>query len=431
MKRNLIFMLGLAAICAGAGADVWSYADCVDYARQHNISLMKTRLNEQTADISLSEARAQWQPSLDFSTSHGYSNYPWGTGARNSYTSNYGFNAAWTVWDGGQRENTIRRDKLGVQMSRLNTDAAVRSLQTDILQVYLNILYARESIDIYEEMAALSKAQADRTKALMEAGKASRVDYAQLRSQAEQDNYALVNARGTFNARCLELKQLLSLGIEQDVTPAPVDWTPGEILAALPPLDESYDLALATDVELRSLGLARESSETDEKIARAGRMPRIALSAGVGTGYVAPGNSFGTSMKQNFGEQVGLSLSVPIFDNRKTSAAVGKARVMTVGAQLDINQRQVELARQVENWYIDTRTSQSRYTAALEQLDAAAATDALTNEKFELGYVDPIELMTAHNALTEARHTLLQAKYMAILGLKMIEYYRTASITLN
>ncbi|MDE5786370.1 MAG: TolC family protein [Duncaniella sp.] len=431
MKRNLIFLLGLAGVCAAASADVWSYADCVDYARQHNISLQKTRLNEQTADISLSEAQAQWQPSLDFSTSHGYSNYPWGTGARNSYTSNYGFNAAWTVWDGGQRENTIRRDKLGVQMSRLNTDAALRSLQTDILQVYLNILYARESIDIYEEMARLSKAQADRTKALMEAGKASRVDYAQLRSQAEQDNYALVNARGTFNARCLELKQYLSLGIEQEVTPAPVDWTADEILAALPPLDESYDLALATDVELRSLGLARESSEVDEKIARSGRMPKIALSAGVGTGYVAPGNSFGTSMKQNFGEQIGLSLSVPIFDNKKTSAAVGKARVLSVGAQLDINQRRVDLARQVENWYIDTRTSQSRYTAAVEQLDAATASDALINEKFQLGYVDPIELMTAHNALTEARHTVLQAKYMAILGLKMIEYYRTAAITLN
>lgn len=431
MKHHILILAGLVAGVSVASAEVWSYADCVDYAREHNISLMKTRLSEQTADISLSEAEAQWQPSLDFSTSHGYSNYPWGKGNRNSYTSNYGFNAAWTVWDGGNRENTIRRDKIGAQMSRLNTDAAVRSLQTDILQVYLNILYARESIDIYEEMAQLSKAQAERARALMEAGKASRVDYAQLRSQAEQDNYALVNARGTFNNRCLELKLLLSLGIEQDVMPAPVDWTADEILASLPPLDESYDLALVTDVELRSLGLARESSEVDEKIARSGRLPRIALSAGVGTGYVAPGNAFGTSMKQDFGEQIGLSLSVPIFDNKKTSAAVGKARVQTVGAQLDIDQRRINLAQQVENWYIDTRTAQSRYTAALEQLDAASATDALTNEKFQLGYVDPIELMTAHNALTEARHTVLQAKYMAILGKKMIEYYRTAEITLN
>lgn len=431
MNRFLILLSGLAAAWIGAHAEVWTYADCVNYAETHNIPLMKTRLAEQTADISLSEAEAQWQPSLDFSTSHGYSNYPWGTGARNSYTSNYGFNAAWTVWDGGSRENNIRRDKLGSQMSRINTDAAVRSLRTDILQVYLNILYARESIAVYEEMAQLSNAQAERAKALMEAGKASRVDYAQLRSQAEQDNYALVNARGTLSTRCIELKQLLSLGIEQDVTPADVDWTTDQIMAALPPIDESYQLALDTDLELRSLDLARESSEIDEKIARAGRMPKIALTAGVGTGYVAPGNSFGTSMKQNFGEQIGLSLSVPIFDNKKTSAAVGKARVQTVGAELDIDQRRVSLAQQVENWYVDTRTAQSRYTAALEQLSAAEATDALTAEKFELGYVDPIELMSAHNALTEARHTVLQAKYMAVLGMKMIEYYRTADITLN
>lgn len=430
VRFSLSIFLVLSASVA-LSAEEWSYNDCVEYARQNNISLQKTRLNEQTADLALSEAEAQWQPSLDFATTHGYSNYPWNAGTRNAYSSNYGFNAAWTVWDGGARQNTIKRDKIETQKSRLDTDAAFLSLQTDILQVYLNILYARETIDICEQAANLSNAQAERTRALMEAGKASRVDYAQMKSQAEQDNYSLVNARGLYNTRCLELKQILDMGIDRDIVPAQIQWTAEQILAALPPMAESYELALTTDIRLKSLDLTKESSEYDINIAKAGRLPRIALSAGVGTAYMAPGLPFGTAMKQNFNESLGLTFSIPLLDNKKTSSAVGRAKVQSLSAQLDINQRRTDLAQQVENWYIDTRTAQSRYTAAVGQLEAAAATDTLMNEKFELGYVDPIELMTAHNSLTEARHTVLQAKYMAILGLKMIEYYRSASITLN
>ena len=125
-----------------------------------------------------------------FATTHGVNNYPWADSRNNTYSSSYGFNAGWTVWNGGQRENTIRRDKINVEISRLATDDLMRSIETDLLQVYLNILYARESIAIYEEASKLSKAQAERARQLMEAGRASKVDYAQLNSQYEQDRYA-------------------------------------------------------------------------------------------------------------------------------------------------------------------------------------------------------------------------------------------------
>lgn len=100
-------------------------------------------------------------------------------------------------------------------------------------------------------------------------------------------------------------------------------------------------------------------------------------------------------------------------------------------AQLDIDQRQTELAQLVENWYIDTRSAQSRFTAATQQLESAQLTNELTNEQFNLGLVNPVDLMKAHNDLVEARHTLLQTKFMAMLGRKMIEFYRTSSITLE
>ncbi len=421
-------MLSLAAIYGTART--WTYSDCVEYAREHNISLQKSRLTEESSEYSLEEAKAQWQPTLDFATSHSVTNYPWGEGTKNSYNSSYGLNAGWTVWNGGQRENNIKQSKLRTEINRLTTGDMMRTLETDLLQVYINILYARESIGIYEEAAKVSQAQSERARQLMEAGKMSKVDYAQLNAQYEQDNYALVNAQSTYDTRRMELKQLLELGIDAEISLADVEWTAAQVLAELPPITESYRMALDTDLRIKALEIEKSSSDLDIAIAKAGYMPKISLNAGVGTGYYAPGNSFGTSMKQGWNESLGLTLSIPILDNKKTKTAVAKARVAQLDAQLDINQRQTDIAQLVENWYIDTRSAQSRYAAAETQLESAQLSDELTNERFNLGYVNTVELMTAHNSYIEAQHTLLQAKYMAMLGQKMVEFYRNATVTL-
>lgn len=421
-------------LCSGAFSSTactpWSYADCVDYAREHNISLQKSRLSEETAAYNLEEAKAQWQPTLDFATSHGFTNTPFADGNKNGYSSTYGLNAGWTVWNGGQRENTIKRNELQTRIDRLATDDIMRTLETDLLQVYINILYTKEAIDIYEEAVKLSKAQAERAHALMESGRISRVDYAQLDAQYEQDRYNLVNARGTYDTRRMELKRLLELGIDTDIQLQDVEWSAEQVLAILPDINESYRLATITDLQLRGLEMEIEGSDLDIAIAKASGRPRISLNAGVGTGYNAPGFSFGSSMKQRLNESIGLTLSVPILNNKQTKTAVARANFQKMNAQLDIDQRQTELAQTVENWYIDTRSSQSRYEAAVGQLKSARLTNELTNEQFALGLVNPIELMTAHNNLVEASHSLLQAKYMAMLGQKMIEFYRTATVSL-
>lgn len=422
--------MALALASLTASAQTWTYADCVDYARSHNISLKKSVLNEESSAVDLEEAKAQWQPTLDFATTHGLTNNPWGQGDKTAYNSTYGLNAGWTVWNGGIRENNIKQSRLRTEINRLNTGDIMRTLETDLLQVYLNILYAKEAISIYEEAVKLSGAQADRARQLMEAGKLSKVDYAQLSSQYEQDNYSLVNARGTYDTRRMELKQLLELSIESDITLAQVEWTAGQVLAALPPVEESYRLAVGTDLKIRGLELEKSSSDLDIAIAKAGRSSKISLNAGIGTGYYAPGGSFGQSLKQGFNESIGLTLSIPIFDNKKTKSAVSRAKVAKLGAELDIEKRQNDLAQTVENWYIDTRSAQSRYKAAESRLEASRLSNELTNEQFSLGYINIVELMTAHNAYIEARHQLLQSKYMAMLGQKMIEFYRTSSVTI-
>lgn len=423
-----VILLAFGAATA-ANAETWSFSQCVEYARVHNISLQKSRLSQETAAINLAESKAAWQPSLDLGISQGFNTYPFHAGDKAGYTGNYGLNAGWTVWDGGARENSIKRDKLNVQRAELTTEYQFRNIETELLQIYINILYAGESVSICEDAVRLSEAQAERTRQLMEAGRASKVDYAQLKSQYEQDKYALVNAQSTYSSRIMELKKMLELGLDSEIEPSALVCNESMLLATLPDMQESYQLAMSLDPQLQELELAKESTGYDIEIAKAGKRPQIGLTGSIGTGYNTPG-TFGTGLKNSFGANVGLNFNLPIADNSKTKTAVALARQQQLDADLDIDQRKTELSQEIENWYITTRTSQSRYKAATEQLNATELSNELTNAQFELGLVNPVELMTAHNNLLESRFSVLQARYMTILGLKMIEYYRTATVSL-
>lgn len=432
MLKHHLSLIGLLAVATVAAQtrEVWTYQDCVDYAREHNISLQQSQLAEQRTDYSVEAAKAQWEPTLDFGTSHAFSNSIWGEGKHNTLGGNFSLNAGWNVYNGGIRSNTIKLNRKQSEIDALATSDLFRTIETDILTVYLNILYAQESIAIYEETVQLSKAQTDRARQLMEAGTLSRVDYTQLLAQLEQDNYSLVNAKSQYATRRMELKKLLQLGLTDSITPATVHWLEAEVLAPLPPIEESYAMAIDTDLQLKSLSLRKEAADLNIAIAKAGRAPRIDLNAGVSTAYAVPADNFGKQLRNSLSEQIGISFSLPIFDQKKTKVAVAQANIDKMGIELDTDQRLLDLSQTIETWYVDVREAQSRYTAAIEQEKSASLSNTLVTERFTLGLVNPVELLTAHNNLLEARHALLQAKYMTLLGRKMIDFYRTASIAL-
>ena len=433
MMNHRIIRLCIPTLIAwsiSAAAEEWTFRQCVDYARTNNISLQQSRLVGETAGLSLEEAKAQWEPTLDFTTRHTVGNSPWSESDKNTYNGTIGFNAAWTAYDGGARSAQIKRSRLDTQIAALETDDVMRTLETDLLRAYLNILYCKESIEIYREAVKLSDAQAERCRQLMEAGRVSRVDYAQLQAQAEQQRYNLSNATGTYDTRRMELKRLLELGIDTDLRLAPVVWTDSQVTDSLPPIAESYTLALHTDKKLEALRLQRDATALDVDIANAQRRPNIYITAGVGTYYFAPGEAVGTQLKQSLNEQIGVALSLPITDGKKAKTAIAKAKIQQLNAALDEEARRNDIAQNVEAAYIDLRATQSRFAAAKEQLESARLSAELVDEQFSLGLVNTVELLTAHNNLIEAQHTLLQARFMAMLDRKLIEFYRTAEINL-
>lgn len=424
----------------------WSYNECIEYAKANNIDLRQSLLNRELGGYDLEAAKGQWLPTFNFSTSHRLSNYPSPSGgnftydegngtlnsvSKNTYNGSYGITGAWTIFNGNQRRNNIKRSELQNDIYDMTVAQTSNSIETQVLNYYLQILYAREAIDIAKQTLEVSEAQMERGEQLMQAGRMSRVDYVQLESQYQSDKYNVVTAESTYETRKMQLKQLLELGIDYDMQIDSIVFDDEMILQPLPDKTDIYNTAIAWLPEIQQSALQQEMSELDIKIAKSGYMPTISLSGSLGTGSNSSSDySFGSQMKHNFNEQIGVTLSVPIFDGKQTKTEVAKAQVSRLNTIFDYRSLLNDVAQTIETAYLDARNSQAQYVSGKESVKSAELTDELTNEQFELGLVNTIDLLSSHNSLLTARLQLLQAKYMALLNLKMLDYYQHKGITL-
>ena len=109
---------------------------------------------------------------------------------------------------------------------------------------------------------------------------------------------------------------------------------------------------------------------------------------------------------------------------------MAKARIDKLNTSLRLQSKLNEVAQSVESYHIEAQNAQAKYISGKKQLESAELTDELTNEQFRLGMVNTLDLLSSHNALLNARQELLQSKYMAILNLKMLDFYLNREINL-
>ncbi len=410
----------------------WTYKQCVDYALNNNISLRKLRLDKETDNATLYESKAQWHPSLNFATTQGFTNYArqQEDTDRNIYAGSYGLNASWTVFNGNARRNQIKADELQLEVSQLGIDDCEYTLQTEILTRYLNILYYQESVGIAQRNLEVSEYQKERAEALMESGKMSRVDYSQIESQYHSDKYSLTSAESSLASSTIELKTLLELGIDADFDIAPADFTDNDITYPLPDKADVYADACAWMPSLQQYRVTGQISDYNIAIAKGGYYPQISLNASVATANNSGGGNFGTQLLDRMNEQISLSVNIPILDNRRNKTAVTKAKIEKLNAELDLESALTTLSQTIENIYIDAVNAQANYESCTEQVKSAKLSDELVNEQFRLGMINTLDLLNAHNTLYAAQLQQLQAKYMAILNIKLLEFYQTSNITL-
>ena len=307
----------------------WTLQECLDYALENNIQLRQNRNDYLSGVEDTKEARAALLPSLTASTTQAYTNYPSSNVSdNNSYTGTYGVNADLVLYQGGMLRTTVRRQQLQNRIDALTVEEAENDIRLALVEAYMQALYASEAVEIAVSTAEVSRAQRDRAREMWRTGSISKVDFAQIESQYVSDEYQVVVARTTLDNYKLQLKQLLELDITDEMELAAPAAGEDKVVTALPQKTEIYATALDVMPEIRRGDLSIEAAELEVRQARAGFLPSVSLTAGIGTGHMS-GGAFesGSQVWNRFNENVGLSLNIPIFSNRKNRTAVNKARI--------------------------------------------------------------------------------------------------------
>lgn len=432
MKRLLSILLcslllsGLRNATAQEASKTWTLQECLDYAYQNNIQVRQSRNNQLSGIEDTKQAKAALFPSLVASTTQSYTNYPSSEVTdNNSYTGTYGITAGMTIFEGGKLRTEVKRQKVQNQMDALSVEESVNDIRIAIVQAYMQCLYAADAVRINRSTAEASKAQRDRAEEMLRTGSISRVDFAQLQSQYSSDEYQIVVAGSTLDNYKLQLKQLLELDIMEEMNPAVPGVKEENVLKALPPKNEVYETALKVMPQIRRGELGIEAAKLEEKSARAGFFPSISLSASVGTGHMS-NNDFesGSQIWNRFNENVGLTLNIPIFSNRKNRTAVNKAKIALNDSYLEWTSLQKELLRNVESAYLDAVSAQAQYLSAREKEKYARESYELTSEQFRVGVKNTVELITAQNEYSAAQQQVLQAKYLTLLSIELLNIYQ-------
>ena len=435
MRRLLPILLcslllsGLRNATAQEASKTWTLQECLDYAYQNNIQVRQSRNNQLSGIEDTKQAKAALFPSLVASTTQSYTNYPSSEVTdNNSYTGTYGITAGMTIFEGGKLRTEVKRQKVQNQMDALSVEESVNDIRIAIVQAYMQCLYAADAVRINRSTAEASKAQRDRAEEMLRAGSISRVDFAQLQSQYSSDEYQVVVASSTLDNYKLQLKQLLELDIMEEMNPAVPGVKEENVLKALPSKDEVYATALKVMPQIRRGELGVEAAKLEEKSARAGFYPSISLSASIGTGHMS-NNDFesGSQIWNRFNENIGLTLSIPIFSNRKNRTAVNKAKIAVDNSYLEWTSLQKELLRDVESAYLDATSAQAQYLSAREKEKYARESYELTSEQFRVGVKNTVELITAQNEYSAAQQQVLQAKYLTLLSIELLNIYQGLS----
>lgn len=446
VKRLTVITLCMAS-CTWLSAQTpaqWDLQTCIDYALKQNITIRKNRLSAASAEVDVKTAKAALFPSLTGSVSQRVMNRPYSetntiingdnitsSQSKTFYNGSYGIDANWTLYNGGKRINTVKQQQLNNRIADLSVAQSENSIEESIAQTYVQILYAAEAVKVNQATLEVSQAECERARALLQAGSIAKSDLAQLEAQVSTDKYQVVTAEATLQDYKLQLKQLLELDGEEEMNLYLPVLGDENVLSPLPTKTDVYRAALTLRPEIEAGKLNVQASDLDISIARAGYIPTLSLSAGIGTTN-ANGNdfTFDEQIKQNWNNSLGLTVSIPIFNNRQTKSAIQKAKLQKQTSELSLLDEQKTLYKTIEGLWLDANSAQQRYAAAVEKLRSTQTSYDLISEQFDLGMKNTVELLTEKNNLLNAQQETLQAKYMAILNTQLLKFYQGESIEL-
>ncbi|WEK19911.1 MAG: TolC family protein [Candidatus Pedobacter colombiensis] len=464
LSLALSFVFLSAFVQHAAAQEVITVQRAIEITLQNNLQVKQSRLNQNLSEENLAQSKNALLPSVN-----GNSGYNINFGRSINPTTNEflsqrfssltgGVSAGVGLFQGHQKVNLIKQNKLLLDADKTNTEKVKNDLILQVITSYLQILYNKDFLVAAQQQLAVSKQQLAREQQLLDAGNKTLADLSQAKSQVATSELNVTNADNALAISYLTLAQLM------DIPPSTVYRVEAPILSNYDkPLvnykaDEVYQGALSTFPDIKLAALRTEAAKKGMDIAKGAYYPSLSFAAGLSTNYssgrqrvisitpngfreigrtettnervlvadfttVTDNYKFLDQLKDNFGQYVGLSLQIPIFNGFNVRTSVRKAKINYLQNQ---NQEQLaknNLSKVIYQAVADLRAAESRYASTTKVFQAQKDAFGVIEQRYAVGLVNSLDFNTSQTNLNKAEIDMIQARYDIVFRAKVIDYY--------
>lgn len=418
--------------------DDWTLQQCIEYALDNNIQIKQQELQVKMGKNRLTRAEHNALPSLNASANHSYS-----FGRSTNFITNQkermdimstsaSINTQFTLFQGFQLSNTRKQEILNLQASLSDVAQLKNDISLNIAAAYLQILFAYELVESAEMQLELSSMQVDRTQKLVDAGSLPTSNLMEMEAQRASDELQLVNVQNQLELAYLTLIQLLDIrqgdkfviyrphqvGVEQEV---------GAELSS-----QIYEEAVNSMPQIKGAEYRVHSAQRGVQIARGGQSPRISLVAGYGTGaqqklrtdLLISEDPFLDQIRDNANTNVGINLSIPIFNGSQVRTSISDARIQLENSRLNLEHQKNLLYKEIQQAQADAVAAYNKYRATQKNMDALQEAFRHIEHRFSLGLANSLDYTTSKTRMAKAEADLLSAKFEYIFKLKILDFYK-------
>jgi outer membrane protein len=446
LKTNLILFVALLSAIATFSQKKWTLKECVDQALEKNISIQQNKLSVALAKKDVAIAKGNFLPNLGGNLGNSM-NFGLTTGADNTnttaerYVLSLGLNGSGTIFNGFRNTNTYKQAQLGVESSLLDLEKIENDISLFVVNGYLNILFAKENLEVAKVQAEISKKQIEAAKERFEAGAIAKGELLNFQSTAANDLQNVITQENALDLAVLNLAQLLQVSVDNfDVSPIDVGTPSSNLLYKNS--SSVYDKSLTRMPEIARAKLAIENSDFNIEIAKGAFLPTLSYSFGASSFYntvlgesdfisgVINGvpfeidNRFSQQLfKNNFNYQVGLNLNIPIFNRFQTKNRVAQSLINKEISETRLESEKLTLKQTIEQAFLDVRSALKAYEAATISLDAQNEAFKNAQERYNYGAMTLFDFDLVRTRLVNAQGTMIRSKYDYVFKTKVLQFY--------
>lgn len=428
-KYNIIVLPMVLAGAVGAdAAQPWSLDSCINYAIEHNINIKSRALEVADAELSVTEAKDGFLPTLQAGANQSF-DFGRGLTSDNTYanrnTSSFGWNVGLSLplFQGLQNVRRLAYSKANLRAMVEQSEAAKDDVTLNVISQYLQVLYTAELHTVALEQQHISEVELERRKVLLEAGKIAELDLTQAESQLAQDKVTAITTANDHTLALVDLAQLLELPTAEGFEVQPLSDEHLGLMSA----DEVYRQALESNHSILAARLREQAADKNVTLAKSGWLPTLSLSAGIGSSYYhlsgARNMPFHRQMRDNFSKSIGLSLSIPIFDRFSTRNSVRRAKIQRLNAQLQRENVELTMYKTIQQAYYQAVAAEKKLVASEVASNSTLAALNAMQEKYNYGKANSTEFEQAKTDYIRSRSEALQAKYEHLLRLRILHFY--------